>query len=458
MLTIDPLQSILEARDKRALLKHDIARKGLFSLSLSLNIPGFPKSNPTSRAFFKHCLREFRYTLRAHQVGIADSQAQEWCDAAGDFFMVPCSTGPLDVWAIKQVCEEFEQNHPLGRFIDADLNDQNGDSVSSGKSKRCFFCLERPAIECRREKIHEVEELREFMFPQMESYCHQQQQADTIKTLTSLAIKAVLYEISLTPKPGLVDKISNGSHTDMTYRTFIDSIAAISPWFTELVRQGLSYHDSDMTKVLPLVRNVGLRMETAMFEATRNVNTQKGIIFLLGLSLFACGKLFRQSTQFNVDEFRDIIRDICRDLVKKELVDIPRSSKSHGEDIFLKYGNGGARAEAEGGFGMVFKYGLPQLSGIDDLTDQACRRCFLAIAANNDDTNILHRSNPNVLNQFKALCKVALQDSTDASYSAVIDYCKKENISPGGSADLLALTIFVWSVIQADEQQRFTNL
>ena len=213
-------------------MKSQIALKGLPSLSLSLNVPGFPKSNSTVKAFFGCCLQEFKYALKANQVSLIEKDSIEVNDAAGDFYLVPCNPGGFTLKAIKQVCEDFEQNHPLGRFIDADLNDQDGISFSSGKSKLCFFCLERPAIECRREKAHEPEELRSFMFPKMDFYCSQQREAAMIKKLSSLAQQAILSEISLTPKPGLVDKFSNGCHADMNYQTFVDSTAAISPWFS----------------------------------------------------------------------------------------------------------------------------------------------------------------------------------------------------------------------------------
>ena len=102
------------------------------------------------------------------------------------------------------------------------------------------------------------------------------------------------------------------------------------------------------------------------------------------------------------------------------------------------------------GFRVVFEFGLPLLISETELSDDAMIKSFLAIAANNDDTNILYRSNPEVLYSFKKLCQEALKSSHLQSYSAVIEYCKKENISPGGSADLLAVTIFVWSIINAD--------
>jgi len=68
------------------------------------------------------------------------------------------------------------------------------------------------------------------------------------------------------------------------------------------------------------------------------------------------------------------------------------------------------------------------------------------------------RSNPEVLNRFKGFCDKALKNFNEANYSEVIDFCKNENISPGGSADLLAVTIFVWLMINFDQQTGFTHI
>ena len=419
---------------------------------MSLNVPGFPKSNETVHQFFDSCLRDLTYFLKAHLVEIQHKEVIEICDAAGDFFIAPCSSGRYSLAELKQLYEDFEESHPLGRFIDVDLNDAQGNTISSGKSKLCFFCREEPAIECRRSNVHDPEQLRSFMFAEMNKYCSRQREHALAKRFSSLGLNALLYEISLTPKPGLVDKFSNGSHTDMNYQTFIDSSVAISRWFNELVYAGFAFRGNDYTKVLPLIRNIGLRMESAMYEATGDVNTQKGIIFLMGLSLFACGKLYSQNDRFDEELFRDIIRDSCKDLVVKELSNNFLSGKSHGEIIFQKYGFSGARGEAESGFKLVFEYGLPQLSGLTALNDEALFKCFLAIASCNNDTNILYRRGTEVLSAFQGLCKKAAENFSEANYSKVIEFCKSENISPGGSADLLALSIFIWLVMNADRR------
>ena len=77
------------------------------------------------------------------------------------------------------------------------------------------------------------------------------------------------------------------------------------------------------------------------------------------------------------------------------------------------------------------------------------KRSLLAIASNNNDTNILHRGGPEVLDKFKQLSMKSLSDFNELNYRDLIDYCLQQNISPGGSADLLAVTIFVWLVMQA---------
>ncbi len=456
--TIEPLQSILAARENRANLKFKLAEKGYPLLSFGLNVPGFPKSNPIVKQFFGYCLGELKYFMKARLIRFGVEAAVETCDAAGDLYLVPILPAKVSLPELKQLCEEFEERHLLGRFMDVDLTDEQGNALSSGKSKPCFLCQAQPAITCRRNRTHDLDELRSFMFAKMQSYCQSERESILAKRLSALALKSLLHEIALSPKPGLVDRFGNGSHTDMNFLTFVDSSAAIAPWLEELVRLGLQFCEADPAKALPAIRQIGLRMETEMYMATCNINTQKGIIFLMGLSLFACGRLFKESEHFDEEQFQSIVREVCRDIVNKELVDMVRYDRTHGEEIYHRHGFGGARGEAEGGFATVFEYGLPWLDLRDLPKEQAMQRCLLSIAARNNDTNILFRRGPAVLSTFQELCRVAAVDFNDQNYQAVLDYCNSENISPGGSADLLAISIFVWSVRQADQEASFPPL
>ena len=360
--------------------------------------------------------------------------------------LAPFSSDVLTVTEIKQICEDFEEMHTCGRFIDADVTDRQGNPVSSGKAKLCFYCGRKPAALCRRENVHDLKELRVYMFSAMEKYCRQQRGEELCKKLSALALKSVLREISLSPKPGLVDRFENGSHTDMNFQTFIDSSAAIAVYFTDLAYEGFTFTGSDLSKGLPVVRNIGLRMETAMFSITNQVNTQKGIIFLMGLSLFACGYLFAHQETFSIEKFREIIKQVCRNISGRELANSESRPTTHGAEIYGRYRISGARGEAENGFPMGFDFGLPELLKGTQLDDTVLLRAFLSIAAHNNDTNILYRSNLEVLEKFKALCAAALEHSYAADLSDTAEYCKAKNISPGGSADLLGISIFIYFV------------
>jgi holo-ACP synthase/triphosphoribosyl-dephospho-CoA synthase len=447
---IEPLQSLLASKDERAKLRKKIALTKMPSVSLSLNVPGLPKSNKITQKFFNICVTDLKFFLQANRISVDNENALHQEDIAGDFFIAPFSAMHLSFTEIKQLCETFEERHSCGRFLDVDITDDMGNPVSSGKAKLCFFCNQKPATVCRRENSHDLNELREFMFSKMEEFCQHHHEAKICRSISSMALKAIFYEISLTPKPGLVDKFSNGSHTDMNYQTFIDSSVAISAYFTDLVRAGLDFDENDLTKALPVIRNIGLRMETAMFSSTQNINTQKGLIFLMGISLFACGYLFAMQGSFKTKRFREIVKQICRDLSYKELENPNQWKKSHGELAYAKYAVTGARGEAENGFPMVFDFGLPVLLKSRELNDESLQRAFLTIAANNNDTNILYRSNPDVLGNFKKLSGNLLKKNNQENYNKLINYCKKENISPGGSADLLALAIFIYFLNKSD--------
>ncbi len=114
----------------------------------------------------------------------------------------------------------------------------------------------------------------------------------------------------------------------------------------------------------------------------------------------------------------------------------------------------GARGEAENGFPMVFDFGLPELLKFTELNEQGLLRAFLAIAANNNDTNILYRSSVDVLNQFRELAQTALE--TD-NMDLLMDFCIKQRISPGGSADILAVSIYLYLLIEQSRNNGLLN-
>ncbi|MCP4150030.1 MAG: hypothetical protein GY757_19950, partial [bacterium] len=513
------------AREKRYELRRGISLSGKASLSLSLNIPGYPKSGDLTTSFFDTVLIDLKRYLAAHRVFIDTDAAVRQTDEAGDFFIVPLKETAPPLEEIKKICETFEESYPtpfmgtnwaatpepfsiepfsiklfpIGRIIDVDITGEELKAISSNKAKKCFICRDRAALECMRGKTHTNEEIRQRIFNGMQHYLEKRRCYEVSRRLSALATKAILYEVSLTPKPGTVDRYDSGSHRDMDFFTFVNSSAVISTGFYGLAAKGFEF-DGPAEEILPLIRISGIRMEEEMFRETGGVNTQKGIIFLMGISLFAAANTIRKKGFLDNGLFVETVRDINRNLTGNELAktiktesktatgqsfankeDYKEDSKegnkedsngkkggkkgtgrnlTHGEECFRKYGpvlGAGIRDEVEKGLPTVMNHGLPELKKrlngrielcLEKNIADAGLATLMAIMAVNNDSNILYRKGPQRLEQLKALSKDVLNAKTrkerENYYSRLTGYCLKENISPGGSADLTAITFFIF--------------
>ncbi len=450
------VNNILMAKDNRFILRQEVATKNKISLSFTLNIAGYPKSNTIIAFFFNEILSELKIFLLANRIILDKKNEINITDEAGNFYLTAIQNSDISETKIKQISEKFESNHKLGRLLDIDITDCQANPVSSGKEKICYYCGQFPAIVCMRNKNHSYTELREFIFNEIENYLSMKKKYEIVKKLSSIALKSLLYEVSLTPKPGLVDFNNSGSHSDMNYFTFLNSSAALAPFFRELVLAGYNFSDLDFSTALPIIRNIGLQMEAEMFEATNKINTQKGLIFLLGLNLFASGYYFSKDKVFDIKKYRGIIKNICKNITKNELKN-SQNIKTHGEICFQKYGllAAGARYEVENGFPTVFDFSLKTLEknflNINLLNKEkiniALTKTLVKLMANNNDTNILYRKDFEILKELQILSKECLNyDDFENNYSKIADFCRENNISPGGSADLLAITIYIYFI------------
>ena len=444
------LNSILAARENRALLKKRLSEAQKASFSFSLNIPGYPKTTHEITEFFKIVLSDLLNFMAARLIILTDKI--ELIDEAGNFFLaaIYCSKS---IDEVKSICESFEATHPLGRFLDIDITNGNGVYISSGKSKPCFYCGKDSAINCMKAKNHSFEDLRKFQETTILKYLKEKKSKVVSKQLANFAMQAILYEITLSPKPGLVDFQTSGAHRDMDYFTFIDSSAAIFPYFQEIAELGYNYK-GEINLALPLIRNIGLAMESDMFVATHGVNTQKGNIFLMGIALFTSAYVINKCEKFDISMFSVTAAQIGAQLMDE--FDIPTEKKSHGQVCVEKYGKeiaGGARFEVASGFATVINYGLPVLDNEDISNFNALEKqnklldVLLSLMAHNNDTNILYRSSLNVLEEMKLLAQKVL-DSTNKNeksenFNNLTQFCNVQNISPGGSADLLAIVVFL---------------
>jgi triphosphoribosyl-dephospho-CoA synthase len=140
-------------------------------------------------------------------------------------------------------------------------------------------------------------------------------------------------------------------------------------------------------------------------------------------------------------------------LVAADLIRAPLAEKthlSHGEKVYLLHSLRGVRAEVEAGLPTIFTRALPCYESCADLnTNDRLVHTLLAIMQNCEDTNIAHRHSPEVLREVQGKAAEIMESGgmRSAAGRAGIEALQNEfvarNISPGGSADLLGITVFL---------------
>ena len=248
--------------------------------------------------------------------------------------------------------------------------------------------------------------------------------------ITDLAYKALIKEVELTPKPGLVDRSNNGSHTDMCLDTFYASAKAIKPFIKEFLH----------VKEFDELRFIGVECEKAMFKATSGVNTHKGMIFSLAV---ICGAIGRAKS---FDAIQNEVKYICRDLIK---TDLKKSLHvlTHGEEFYLKTKHTGIRGEAASGYATIFEKSLPFFEKKLLLygEEKAMKLTLLYLMSFTDDSTLYARGGLEGLEFVKKETKKILHvENLDDNLIELDRIMIEKNLSSGGSADLLALTWFLY--------------
>jgi triphosphoribosyl-dephospho-CoA synthase len=260
-------------------------------------------------------------------------------------------------------------------------------------------------------------------------------------SIGALAVDALLLEIDTWPKPGLVSPIDNGSHSDMSAAILRRSATTLEPFFVELAQAGASH--SQMT----VLRRIGLAAEAAMFAVTGGVNTHRGAIFGMGLLCAAAGLASTEASQAR--GLGAIVQQTWGASIKVD----PPGDRTHGARMLHCYGSGGAREEAAGGFTHIYQVGWPALRHgrlLADGTECAARvHCCFALIAAIIDTNLLYRGGLAGLNFARGRAAwfirrggVGASDWHDQAVALHRSFVAR-HLSPGGSADLLAMTVFV---------------
>lgn len=276
----------------------------------------------------------------------------------------------------------------------------------------------------------------------------------------NLSIKSMLYEVSATPKPGLVDRNNSGAHGDMDFFTFLNSISVLQDYFYNCTKAGTMFNKEDYTLLLKSIRPMGIEAERQMFKATGGINTHKGMIFSLGIINAALGSLFKdhKKTNYTPRVLRRRVIHIAKGISGE--LEIEKEDNTYGEKLFKRHGIKGIRGEVEAGFPNVVDVSLPIFKALIDKDiyhiNDILVHTLLYLIKETEDSNILGRHNMDILNYAQNQAQEALNIGGYLSprgrcFVNMMD-CDfiDRNISPGGGADLLALTLMFYLIENGD--------
>jgi len=265
--------------------------------------------------------------------------------------------------------------------------------------------------------------------------------------IANIAARALLEELETWPKPGLVSHVDCGSHNDMNAGHFERSVVAITPFFALLAQAGSVSAD------MPSLRSIGLDAERAMLAATDGVNTHRGAIFGLGLLCAAAGfAWFNEPLPHNGWRAAHLC-DVVRQRWGSAILEGSGSRDTHGGAVQARFGAGGATLQAAQGFPSALKMGLPAFRQSRDafpLDKNAARvQAFFSLLASLEDTNLLYRGGAEGLSfsQDAATSFLSTGGITRSDWCAHAERVHHtfiaRRLSPGGCADLLAITLFL---------------
>jgi triphosphoribosyl-dephospho-CoA synthase len=259
--------------------------------------------------------------------------------------------------------------------------------------------------------------------------------------LAELARQALVAEAELTPKPGLVDRRGSGSHTDLSLDLMRRSASAIAPFFADM---GTAAQSMPFNQVLRTeVAAIGRAAEAEMLRVTNGSNSHKGAIWILGLLVAAASRSINLNPVAIAQDAGLLAR--LPDRAQPQLV-------SHGDMVRARYGTTGARGEAFAGFPHVIQVGLPALRAARNRgrTETNSRlSALLNIMVRLEDTCVLYRGAAEglaVVQKGASAVLLAGGSGSVAGDQAMFQLDHElfiRKISPGGSADLLAATLFL---------------
>ncbi|MBQ9833018.1 MAG: citrate lyase holo-[Clostridia bacterium] len=417
------LEEMLIAREARVQKQRQLIEKnGLPLVCFTMNIAGPVKNTPLVQFVFMWGANML-YGLFGDNIKERDIQIEKTgCTA---YYVIDCEASE-----IKQKAVSIENSSEAARLYDIDVIDTDGKKLSRSEKRKCIICSEKAAV-CARSRAHGLEQVQSKTDELLIKFAAEK--------LRECACEALITEVEAVPKPGLVDARGSGSHKDMDICTFKRSIAALAPYFEEFAVCGMRAHEKTPDDIMQLLRQIGIRAEKAMYEATDNVNTHKGMIFSLGLILCDLGRrLMGEHTALCSLAMSGMDESFSRAM---------QTPVTHGEVQYKKKGAMGIRGEAANGFPHAREAALRFAQYRKNFSVNDAAVLTLAdIMRTLEDTNILHRGGTQALmfmhKQAEIITAMPEAERLTAMEKLDAEFIER-NISPGGCADTLALAIFL---------------
>lgn len=270
--------------------------------------------------------------------------------------------------------------------------------------------------------------------------------------IARLATQALQAELDTTPKPGLVDKDNNGAHRDMDYALMQRSIDTLHPYFVKLALLGCA----DTLPTHTSIRDIGIEAEKAMLSATNGVNTHKGALFSMGLAVVAAAHEERKiaANEEQILKERNGGEDVLVSLqttIKTLAASFPDTNGTHGSKAKLLSKGAtaikGALDNAREGYEMLFAEWLPfYIERRKERDAHTLHKTLLRIMCDLDDTNVIYRTDLATAEEVKQEARALLDSFSETALKDMDRHYTTRNISPGGAADMLSLTIFIESM------------
>lgn len=425
------VEDILLARDRRAARQQEwLDKYHLPLISFTMNIAGEIKSDALiRRAFLTGVERIERLLARK---GFAVKERMQ----------LFAFTGCEALWAVAADAQEIkaqmlllEEEDALGRLFDMDVIDAQGAHLSRGTERTCLICG-GPVRACARVRMHSAQQL----YQRAREIIRAHYDAEYLLQVGEAAQRALMYEALTTPKPGLVDMENSGAHRDMDIFSFADAICALRRYFEDCARMGLEGASVER------LQHAGRLAEEKMLSAA-HANTHKGAVFSLGILCYAAGCCGEGA------EIADILQKAA-EIGAYFLTEMQSHCRgvTGGEKQYAAYGLTGARGEAASGFETVTRIALPALEAAlrqHKSLPQAGLEALMYLIMQVKDSNIIRRAGLAGQEFAAAQAEKVLQNGCMADdLRALNDLFVEKNISPGGSADLLAVTYFLHFLVE----------